>query len=88
MEETGTSCNKPARKEGLTLRLIKAKNEYGNKMVINLEHVALAAYQPVPPESESETRLFIELVGGRDISLAGEEAERVWDVISGLASDE
>ncbi len=69
------------------MRLIKTRNEYGNEMVINADHITMAVYNPVPPESQSETRLFIEFIGGRDIGLTGEEATRVWKVISGLSTD-
>ena len=55
--------------------------------IINIERVTHVHYHPHPPGSNSEAALVIYFRGNADsVRIVQAEAERVWDILSGLVS--
>ena len=67
------------------MKFIYVKHPEGGELAVNLDHITSAHYKP-SNSSDIRTRLTIDLDNSEmDVILVGEEADRVWAMIKGLA---
>ena len=67
------------------MKFIEAAHPEGGSIAIHIDHIASAHYKP-SEDKDIKTRLTIDLDNSeQDVILLGEEAERVWEVLKGLA---
>ena len=66
-------------------KFIYVKHPEGGGLAVNVDHIASAHYKP-SEGTDVKTRLTIDLDNSEtDVTLLGEEADRVWALIKDLA---
>ena len=66
------------------MKFIEAAHPEGGRIAIHLDHISSAHYKP-SEDKDIRTRLTIDLDDSeQDVTLLGEEAERVWQILKEL----